>query len=158
MAGDTRTFVVKLSHTVGLPWGCSGEEPACQSRRYRSCGSIPGSGRSLGEGNCNSLQYSCLETSMDRGAWWATVYGLAKSQTWLSDSACSTSDTAIKGKREMDKEPSTRGSEGIFLGVGGKFVEWTSGGMREADGNGKMDFKKYYCKWCVPFIVFEKHN
>ena len=43
-------------------------------------GSIPGSGRSLGEGNGNPLQYSCLEDPMDRGAWWA-----AKSRTRLSD-------------------------------------------------------------------------
>ena len=38
-------------------------------------GSIPGSGRSLGEGNGNLLQYSCLGNAMDRGAWWTTVYG-----------------------------------------------------------------------------------
>ena len=42
-------------------------------------------GRSLGEGNGNPLQYSCLENSMDRGTWWATVRGVAKSCTWLSD-------------------------------------------------------------------------
>ena len=47
-------------------------------------GSIPGSGRSPGEGNGNPLQYSCLENPMDRGAWWATVHGVAKSWTWLS--------------------------------------------------------------------------
>ena len=40
--------------------------------------------RSLGEGNGNPLQYSCLENSMDRGAWWATVHGVAKSRTRLS--------------------------------------------------------------------------
>ena len=39
---------------------------------------IPGSGRSLGEGNGNTLQYSCLGNLMDRGAWWATVRGVAK--------------------------------------------------------------------------------
>ena len=44
-------------------------------------GSIPGSGRSLGGGNGNPLQYYCLENSMDRGAQWATVLGFAKSQT-----------------------------------------------------------------------------
>jgi len=44
-------------------------------------GSIPESGRSPGGGNGNPLQYSCLENSMDRGAWWATVHGVAKSQT-----------------------------------------------------------------------------
>ena len=42
-------------------------------------------GRSLGEGNGNPLQYSCLENSMDRGAWWATVHGITKTQTRLSD-------------------------------------------------------------------------
>ena len=44
-------------------------------------GLIPGSGRSPGVGNGNSLQYSCLKIPMDRGAWWATVHGAAKSRT-----------------------------------------------------------------------------
>ena len=48
-------------------------------------GSIPGSGRSPGEGNGNSLQYSCLENPMERGASWAVVYGDVKSRTRLSD-------------------------------------------------------------------------
>ena len=48
-------------------------------------GSIPGLGRSPGEGNGNPLQYSCLENPMDRGAWWATAHGVAKSRTRLSD-------------------------------------------------------------------------
>ena len=47
--------------------------------------SIPGSGRSPGEGNGNPLQYSCLENPMDGGAWWATVHGVAKSRTRLSN-------------------------------------------------------------------------
>ena len=46
---------------------------------------IPGLGRYPGEGNGNPLQYSCLENSMDRGAWWATVHGVAKSRTQLSN-------------------------------------------------------------------------
>ena len=48
-------------------------------------GSIPGSGRYPREGNGNPLQYSCLENCMDRGAWWAAVHGVAKSQTQLSN-------------------------------------------------------------------------
>ena len=48
-------------------------------------GSIPGSGRSPGDGNGNPLQYSCLENPVDEGAWWATVHGVAKSRTRLSD-------------------------------------------------------------------------
>ena len=48
-------------------------------------GSIPGWGRSSGEGNGNPFQYYCLENSMDGGAWWATVHGVAKSQRQLSN-------------------------------------------------------------------------
>ena len=48
-------------------------------------GSIPGLGRSPGEGNGNPLQYSCLGNPIDRGAWWAMDHGVAKSQTRLSD-------------------------------------------------------------------------
>jgi len=48
-------------------------------------GSIPRLGRSPGEGNGNPLQYPCLENLMDRGAWWAAVHGVAKSQAQLSD-------------------------------------------------------------------------
>ena len=46
---------------------------------------IPGLGRSPGQGNGNTIQYSCLGNPMDRGAWWDTVHGVTKSQTWLSD-------------------------------------------------------------------------
>ena len=48
-------------------------------------GSNPGWGRFPGEGHGNSLQYSCLKNPMDRGVWWATVYGVIKGQTQLSD-------------------------------------------------------------------------
>ena len=47
----------------------------------RDMGSIPGSGRSPGEGNGNTLQYSFLENPMDRGAWWAKIHGVAESDT-----------------------------------------------------------------------------
>ena len=58
-----------------------GKEAACC---VGDLGSIPGSGRFPGEGNGNPFQYSCLEKSMDRGAWQATVCGITKSQTQLS--------------------------------------------------------------------------
>ena len=47
-------------------------------------GSIPGSGRSPGDGNGKLLQYSCLGNPMDRGVWQATVHGVSKDQTWLN--------------------------------------------------------------------------
>ena len=60
-------------------------EPVCQCRRLKDTGLIPGSGRSPGVGPGNPLLYSCLDNSTDRGAWWATVHGITKSWTRLSD-------------------------------------------------------------------------
>ena len=59
------------------------KNPPASAGDIRDMGSIPGLGRSPGGGPGNPLQYSCLENSMDRGAWWATVHGIAKSQTGL---------------------------------------------------------------------------
>ena len=67
---------------MSFPGGSGGKESACN---VGNLGSIYGSGRSPGEGNGNPLQYSCLENPMDRGAWWATVLGVAKSRTRLTD-------------------------------------------------------------------------
>ena len=58
-----------------LPGWLSGKESTCQCKR---CSLIPGMGRSPGGGHGNPLQYSCLENPMDRGAWRATVHGVAK--------------------------------------------------------------------------------
>ena len=67
---------------TNIPGGSDGKASAYNAG---DPGSIPGSGRSPGEGNGNLLQYSCLENPMDRGAWWAAVHGVAKSWTRLSD-------------------------------------------------------------------------
>ena len=71
-----------ILHLPRFPGGSDGKESACNAR---DVGSIPGLGRLPGEGNGYPLQYSCLENSMDRGAWWVTVYGVAMSCTQLSD-------------------------------------------------------------------------
>ena len=73
----------------GFPGGSDGKESACNAG---DLGLIPGLGRFPGEGEGYSLQYSYLENSMDRGVWKAIVQGVAKSQTWLSDSI-----TFVKG-------------------------------------------------------------
>ena len=59
------------------------KNPPTNARDLREVGSIPGSRRSPEEGNGNSLQYSCLENAMDKGAWPATVHGVAQSQKQL---------------------------------------------------------------------------
>ena len=61
-----------------LPGGSDGKEAACSAGDLSS---IPGLGRSPGEGNGNPLQYPCLENSMDRGVWQATVHGVTESDT-----------------------------------------------------------------------------
>ena len=60
------------------------KNPPVNEGDVRATGSVPGSGRSPGEEH-NNPQYSCLENPLDSGAWWATVHGVAKSQTRLSD-------------------------------------------------------------------------
>ena len=65
-----------------FPGGSHVKESVCN---VGDPGSIPGLGRSPGDGNGNPLQYSCLENPMDRGAWQATVHAVAKCQTQLSD-------------------------------------------------------------------------
>ena len=67
---------------VGFPGGSDCKESACNAGDPSS---ITGLGRSPGEGSGNPFQYSCLENPMDRGAWWATVHGVTKSRTQLSN-------------------------------------------------------------------------
>ena len=73
---------LNLYRSEGFP---GGSDDKASARNAGDLGSIPGLGRSPGGGNGNPLQYSCLENPMDGGAWWATVHGVSKSQSWLSD-------------------------------------------------------------------------
>ena len=74
--GELKILLTILA--LSLPGGSNHKESACNAGDLDS---IPGSGRSPGEGHGNPLQHSCLENPMDRGAWWATVHGVAKSWT-----------------------------------------------------------------------------
>ena len=66
---------------MGFPGGVVVKNLPARAGDARDMGSIPGSEKSPGGGNDNPLQYSCLGNSMDRGGWWATVHGVAKSWT-----------------------------------------------------------------------------
>ena len=86
-----KSLLLRVSHSLRLlirrlliRW-LSGKEPTCQYRRHEF---EPESGRSSWEGNGNPFQYSCLEDSLDRVAWQATVHGVANSQTQVSNWAC----------------------------------------------------------------------
>ena len=79
----------------GFPGGSDSNESAYNAG---DLGSIPGLGRSPGEEKGNPLQYSGLKNSLDRGAWWARVHGVAKSQTPLND--CAKGKASVEGKVE----------------------------------------------------------
>ena len=76
------SWVLAPSH---FPGGTVVKNPSADAGDTGDAVSIPGWGRSPGRGNGNLLQYSCLENLMDRGAWWATVHGVANSQILLSN-------------------------------------------------------------------------
>ena len=105
--------------TVGIPGGSDGKESACNSE---DLGSAPGSGRSPGEGNGNPLKYSGLGNSMDGGAWWAAVHGVAKSWTRLSEF------TFTFHFHALEKEMATHSS----------VLAWRIPGTREPGGRPSM--------------------
>ena len=69
---------------MGFPDGSVVKNPPANAGDARDMGLTPGSGRSLGDGNANPTQYSCLGNSTNGGAWRATVHGIAKNQTQLN--------------------------------------------------------------------------
>ena len=91
----------------------------------RDLGSIPGSGRFPGGGHGNPLQYSCLETPRDRGAWWATVHGVAQSRTRLSEF------TLTFHFHALEKEVATHSSVLAWE------IPWTAPGRLQSMGSQK---------------------
>ena len=81
-----KSFIFSVTiYLLGFPDDSAVKESSCNVGVIGATVLIPGSGRSPGGGNGNSLQYSCLENPMDRGSWWAIVHGVAESQTQLSE-------------------------------------------------------------------------
>ena len=74
-------YLFHIINAWGFPGGASGKEHTASAEDVRDEHSIPGSGRFSRGRHSNPLQYSCLESPMDRGAWWATVHRFTKSQT-----------------------------------------------------------------------------
>ena len=75
-------LIIAFEFQLGSPGGSDGKASALNAE---DAGSIPGWKRSPGEGNSNPFQYTCLENFMDGGDWWATVNGVAKNRTRLSN-------------------------------------------------------------------------
>ena len=91
-------FTLSSQPITGFPGGSVVKNPPVSAGK---AGSIPGLGRSPGEGNGNPLQYSCLRNPMDKGAWWVTVYGVAKSQTQLNEWTMTTNQAIIKSCQSL---------------------------------------------------------
>ena len=94
--------------TSGSPPSLVGKEPACNAG---DLGSLPGTGRSPGEGNSNPLQYSCLENPMDRGAWCTIVHGVTRvGHEWSTEQACMVSSWLLKLQFQFNvpKSPASR--------------------------------------------------
>ena len=99
----------------------------------RDMGLIPGSGRSSGGEHSSSLQYSCLENPMDREAWWATVHGVTKSQTWLKW-------LSIAQHRE-------------YLGYLAKDHRYMEDNIRINSSNVLFQAFLWFTSWSLPFTV-----
>ena len=97
-----------------FPDGSDGKASACSAG---DLGSIPGLGRSPGEGNGNPLQHPCLESPMDRGAWWATVHRVSRSQTRLSDLTFTQKAVGkVHSKKTFKQRPEGRKTNQVVLG------------------------------------------
>ena len=100
---------------TGFPWWLSNKESACNAGATRDSGLIPGSGRSLGGGHGNLLQYSCLENPMNRGTWQTIAHRVTKSQTrlkQLSTHTCREITEEIAGSWKLNGELSEAGGRG----------------------------------------------
>ena len=115
MAQQAFSFLDQVRSYFVLPGSSDGKASAYNAG---DPGSIPGLGRSSGEGNGNPLQYSCLENPMDRGAWWATVHGVAKSRTQLSE-LHTASHSPLLGPRNLGLREPTPGSTEVASVLGG---------------------------------------
>ena len=93
------------------------KNPPASAGDSRDTGLIPGSGRPPGEGNGNPLQFSCVETPMNRGVWQATVYEVPKSRTWLSNWIISR--VLLAGEDRPEPSRSFCSSDKHSLSVGG---------------------------------------
>ena len=108
----------------GFPGDSDSKESACHAGDTGDVGSIPGWGRSPGEGNGNPLQYSCLENSMDRGAWRATAHGVTEeldtTNTFRTSTERSSSIYLMKPEKTMLEAERTLSEKNPVLGDSGR--------------------------------------
>ena len=94
LSSQTQVLCSYIGKFWGFPDGSAGKESTCNAENAGDTGLILGLGRSPGGGHHKPLQYSHLENPMDRGTWWATVHGVAKSSSAGKESTCNAGDLA----------------------------------------------------------------
>ena len=102
---------------MGFPGGTIIKNPPSTVGDARHMSLIPGSGRSPGVGNGNMIQYSCLENPMDRGAWWAAVHRVAKSQTLLRNLAHTHTIHAVSSHHKIPRIRNTYSSNWLYIAL-----------------------------------------
>ena len=113
----SKTVFCKILNTQGLPWWLSGKDSACKCLQCRRRGFNAWVRKIPWEGNGNPLQYSCLGNPVDRGAWWAAVHGVMKSQIRLSDWTTTNPQVALVVKNLPANEGAVR-EKGLMPGSG----------------------------------------
>ena len=133
--------------------GSDGKESAC-SAGYP--GSMPGLRRSPGEGNGSPLLYSCLENSMERGAWQATVHGVTKCQTWLS--------TDVKERKKIQISIKVLNISVCWNKVKQRNVPrhqlfpWRSRGLDTDRSKETLSFKFWLCERAISWLIKEANK
>ena len=138
---------------LGLPGGASGKELVCPCRRHKRCGFHPWVRKSLWRRKCNPLQYSCLGNPMNRGAWQATVHGVAKSQTQLERArkkSCTQEShpteawhASVAGRERGRRKSTSQSQESPWDGRPGKGPWLPAGRNARASGSGgKADLSR----------------
>ena len=102
----------------GFPNGSYGKESACNAKVIGDSGLIPGLGRFPGGGNGNPLQYYCLENSMDRGTYRATVHGVAQSWTWLKQLSTALMNPYVQNLSSLSQLWRWMQAQELFVGLG----------------------------------------
>ena len=118
----------KIIYTIfsAFPGSATGKEPTCHAGDIRDACLIPGSERSPGGGHGNPFQYSCLENSMDRGAWWATVHCVIKNWTWLKQLSTHVHTIFLysTSRSHMQSRNSDTNVESKHMNVKGEGEDW----------------------------------
>ena len=153
---EEKGFIFWLGHL----WWLSGKASTCNTG---STGSIPGLGQSSGGGHGNPLQYSCLENPMDRGAWWATIHGVTKSQTRLKQlgtrhTTANTRQDSWENSLFLFIFTMAQSENNAHFAFHLKHFAVLYRGIYISLYHFQLIYLKYWCKECYQYFHFASHS